>query len=122
MTRFDDRTASVVAQALRVELANDPNIDTAMLEVVERQFNARLSAYREGLDARGPTPTPVRIGLNPLAFANWSDSRTSMTRSHAVPGPGSWGYLVESNDALRASFGAVSLPEELPPSATASHR
>src|SRR3954467_15300324 len=59
---LDDRTASIVARAISESLARDQNIATEMAETAERQFNTRLSAYRDGLAAKGGAPTQVRMG------------------------------------------------------------
>src|SRR5689334_25400440 len=46
---LDDRTASIVAHEIAEAFDRDRNIAAGMLETAERQFNARLSAYRDGL-------------------------------------------------------------------------
>src|SRR5215831_19635557 len=53
---LDDRTASIVARVITEALARDKNIASAMTETAERQFNARLSAYRDGLAAKAGAP------------------------------------------------------------------
>src|SRR5215831_19614297 len=53
---LDDRTASIVARVITEALARDENIASAMTETAERQFNARLSAYRDGLAAKAGAP------------------------------------------------------------------
>lgn len=112
---LDDRTASLVARALSDELLRDPNIAGGMRETAERQFNARLSAYRDGLDARGGAATDVRMGQTLFAFAGAAlagDSADIHTAGALLSA-----YLQEANEALRESFGQVSLPEDVPPSA-----
>src|SRR5881394_3983782 len=49
---LDDRTASIVARELAEALGRDQNIASKMAETAEHQFNARLSAYRDGLAAK----------------------------------------------------------------------
>src|SRR5438270_511527 len=49
---LDDRTASIVARELSEAFSRDSRIAAGMTETAERQFNARLSAYREGLAAK----------------------------------------------------------------------
>jgi hypothetical protein len=86
-----------------------------MLETAQRQFNARLSAYRDGLDARGGPATEVRMGQTLFAFAGaaLSGDATDIHTAGALLAR----YLTEANAALRESFGKVSLPEDVPPSA-----
>jgi hypothetical protein len=112
---LDDRTASIVAHALSDALPRDPNIAPDMLETAERQFNARLSAYRDGLDARGEPGTDIRMGQTLFAFSGAALSGDA-TAIHAA-GALLARYLAEANAALRASFGKVSLPDDVPPSA-----
>src|SRR5215213_7925168 len=69
---LDDRTASIVARAISEALGHDNNIAHAMAETAERQFNARLSAYRDGLAAKAGAPTLIRMGQTLFAFAGGS--------------------------------------------------
>jgi len=117
---LDDRTGSDVAAALAGALRADSEIDPAMVALAERQFNDRLSGYREALNARGGSVgSGERLGRVLLAFA--SDG----ARSAGAPLPRAVellaGYLAEINDALRAVYGVASLPEHLPPSETVGH-
>ena len=114
---LDDRTGSDVASALMAALRADPEIDPAMVALAERQFNDRLSGFREAMQARGgATGVADRLGRVLLSFA--SDG----ARSAGAPLPRAVellaGYLGEINDALRAVYGAATLPEHLPPSET----
>jgi len=114
---LDDRTASVVAKEIAESFARDRNIAAGMLETAERQFNARLSAYRDGLQARAGAPTAIRMGQTLFAFAGGSFKQAS---EHIVrAGELLATYLAEANEALRASFGTAALPENVPPSALA---
>src|SRR5687767_11248040 len=66
---LDDRTASVVARVIAEMMLRDQNVATNMAETAERQFNARLSAYRDGLAAKAGAPTPIRMGQTLFAFS-----------------------------------------------------
>jgi len=115
---LDDRTASIVARELTEAFARDPNIAGEMKETAERQFNARLSAYRDGLAAKAGAPTPIRMGQTLFAFAGGSFRRQDENIDRA--GELLASYLAEANEALRATFGSATLPEHLPPSALAA--
>src|SRR5205085_3770546 len=66
---LDDQTGSAVARQLSDALARDNNVDAAKLEVADRQFNARISAYRDGLDSKASgVPVVVRLGQTLFAF------------------------------------------------------
>ena len=117
---LDDRTASMVAREIAEAHARDNNIAATMTETAERQFNARLSAYREGLEAKAGAPTPIRMGQTLFAFAGGSFRRQdeNIVRAGELLAK----YLSEANDALRASFGTAALPENVPPSALAGRK
>lgn len=117
---LDDRTASMVAREISEAFARDRNIAPDMLETAERQFNVRLSAYRDGLAARGGAPTWVRMGQTLFAFAGGSFKN----RDEHIERAGELlsGYLDTANEALRASFGTAMLPENVPPSALLSRK
>ena len=112
---LDDRTASIVARGISEALGRDNNIARTMTETAERQFNARLSAYRDGLAAKAGAPTPIRMGQTLFAFAGGSFKRQDDNIIRA--GDLLETYLAEANELLRASFGTAALPENLPPSA-----
>jgi hypothetical protein len=112
---LDDRTGSDVVAALAEVLAADTRIETGMQALAERQFNDRLSAYREAFAARGGTVgSGERLGRVLLAFA--SDG----VRSAGAPLPRAAdllaSYVTGANDALRKVYGAANLPEHIPPS------
>ena len=115
---LDDRTGSVVARTLDEAFARDANIATDMLDVAERQFNARLAAYRDVLGARGGGALQPRLGQTLFAFAGGAFRHVddNITRAGALVS----GYLAEANAALRDAFGAASLPENVSPSSLAS--
>lgn len=117
---LDDRTASVVAREISESLQKDPNIAPGMLDTAERQFNARLSAYRDGLAARAGAATGTRMGQTLFAFAGGSFRREDENIIRA--GELLAAYLAEANAALRSTFGAVALPENVPPSALVQSR
>src|SRR5205823_2442674 len=114
---LDDRTASIVAKEISEAFDRDRNIAGGMLETAERQFNARLSAYRDGLAAKAGAPTPIRMGQTLFAFAGGSFKKQddNIVRAGTLLAT----YLAEANTALRDTFGAAVLPENVPPSAIA---
>src|SRR4051812_23185644 len=114
---LDDRTGSIVAHTLDEAFARDDRIATDMLDVAERQYNARLSAYRDVLGARGGAPLETRLGQTLFAFCGAAFRKVDepLLRAGAIVA----GYLTEANEALRDAFGAATLPENVPPSALA---
>src|SRR3954453_23008865 len=58
---LDDRTGSYVARALSEAFTTDDRIGRDRIELAERQYNARLSAYRDALAARVADAAP-RLG------------------------------------------------------------
>ncbi len=111
---LDDRTASLVARAVGDAFERDQRIDRDRRALAERQFNARLSAYRDAMGARG-SESPVRLGQTLLAFSGGSfrEVDTNVRRAGEVLE----GYVKALNEALRTSFGTAALPEHIPPSA-----
>ncbi len=115
---LDDRTASLVAREIAEAFDRDQNIDAGRTDTAERQFNARLSAYRDGLTARAGSATPQRMGQTLFAFAGGSFTRQSDDIARA--GRLLAAYSSQANEALRATFGVATLPEHVPPSEMAS--
>jgi hypothetical protein len=115
---LDDRTASIVAREISESFKRDRNIDPEMVETSDRQFNARLSAYRDGLAAKAGAPTIVRMGQTLIAFAG--GSFTGKDGNILRAGELLEAYLSEANEGLRASFGTAALPENVPPSVAAA--
>ena len=113
---LDDRTGSIVARTVSEAFENDERIDRDRRDLAERQFNARLSAYRDALGARVPD-SDVRLGQTLLAFSGGSfrDIDANVRRAGEVLA----GYEKEANEGLRAVFGIAALPEHIPPSAMA---
>ncbi|MEX2178023.1 MAG: hypothetical protein WD801_04890 [Gemmatimonadaceae bacterium] len=116
---LDDRTGSIVARVLTEAFERDPRIDEERRHLAERQFNARLSAYRDALGAKASGAT-VRLGQTLLAFSGGSfrDADANVKRGGEVLA----GYEREANAALREVFGVATLPEHVPPSAVAGDR
>lgn len=116
---LDDRTASLVARSVTSSFERDDRIDRARIELAARQFNARLSAYRDALSARVADAGP-RMGQTLLAFAGGSfrDVDAQVRRAGDVLA----GYEAEANETLRSLFGVATLPENVPPSAAAAAR
>jgi hypothetical protein len=113
---LDDRTGSLVARALTEAFEEDERIDRDRRDLAERQFNARLSAYRDALGARVPD-SAIRLGQTLLAFSGGSfrEIDANVRRAGDVLGA----YEKEANETLRAVFGTAALPEHIPPSAMA---
>jgi hypothetical protein len=111
---LDDRTPSEVLRALLHRMEKDPHVDDALRDLAERQFDARLSAYRDAFAARGPGAPSLRVAQNMLAFAGGpirGDDPVVIRGAELVSG------LVDmANEALRATFGAAELPEDVSPS------
>jgi hypothetical protein len=111
---LDDRTPSEVFRALVHRMQKDRNVDEGLVELAERQFSARLSAYRDAFNLRGHGSATVRVAQNLLAFSGGpirSDDPAVVHGAELVAR-----YLAESNTALRQSFGAAQLPEDVAPS------
>jgi hypothetical protein len=66
---LDDRTHSDVLRALMQRMDRDPNVDAELRELAHRQFNARLSAYRDAFTSRGHGTPAMRVAQNLLAFS-----------------------------------------------------
>jgi hypothetical protein len=116
---LDDQTGAAVAHAMAAAFDRDRNIGRDRLELAHRQFNARLSAYRDAVGGRVTGATPARLGRTLLAFAGGSFREVDASVARA--GDLLAGYLQTANDSLRAIFGAASLPEHVPPSAITGH-
>jgi hypothetical protein len=113
---LDDKTGSVVARTLADAMARDRSVDASTIEIAERQFNARIAAYRDSLDARSSTiPVTTRLGQTLFAFSGgaFRDAKQDVARGGDLLST----YATEANEALRGAFGTAQLPENLPPSA-----
>ena len=113
---LDDRTSSLVARALTESFERDDRIDHERRDLAERQFNARLSAYRDALGARVPD-SAIRLGQTLLAISGgaFRDVDANVRRAGELLD----GYVKEANDGLRTVFGTAALPEFVPPSVLA---
>ena len=114
---LDDRTGSLVARALGDAFERDDRIGTDRRDLAERQFNARLSAYRDALGAR-VSDVSTRLGQTLLAFSGGSfrDIDDNVRRAGSLLD----GYAKDANEGLRTVFGTAALPENVPPSALAA--
>ena len=115
---LDDRTASLVSATLARALRRDPAVAAGRREVSARQFNLRLSAYADALvEKSGPERTGDRLGRVLLSFAGRRDPTAADVQA---AGGSVTSFLSEASDALRRSFGAAELPEDVAPSAIKS--
>ncbi|HEY9514405.1 MAG TPA: hypothetical protein VIQ74_01905 [Gemmatimonadaceae bacterium] len=117
---LDDRTASLVARSLSEFLVHDPAIAPGKLRVVERQLNARLSAYGEALANREGAGAEWHLGRALLEFAGRRDASEDETVLRGAKLL--IGYLGEANDALRESFGDAVPPEDPAGQVARAHR
>ncbi|MBI3566953.1 MAG: hypothetical protein HY084_01955 [Gemmatimonadetes bacterium] len=112
---LDDRTSSDVVAALAVALRDDPGVAPDLRVLAEKQFNDRLGAYREALNAHGGSVgAGERLGRVLLAFASDGARSAGTPLARAVELLS--GYVAEANQSLRDVYGAAQLPEHLPPS------
>jgi hypothetical protein len=100
---------------LTERLDRDPAVAAEMREVAERQFNARLSAYRDVISSRPGAPANLRLGQMLLAFAGGPIGLGHAEVARA--GEVMTAYMTEANERLRDAFGAAALPEDVAPSA-----
>ncbi len=114
---LDDRTPSEVLRTLVARMERDPMVDGELRELAERQFNARLSAYRDAFTTRGHGTPAARVAQNLLAFAGGPIRADDpvVVRGAALVAE----YLASALETLRASFGTAELPEDVPPSQVA---
>ena len=111
---LDDRTPSEVLRALVLRMQKDPNVDPTLRDLAERQFNARLGAYRDAFTSRGHGTPALRVAQNLLAFAGGpirGDDPVVQRGAELVADT-----IASAGDALRESFGVVELPEDVSPS------
>ncbi len=111
---LDDRTPSEALRALLHRMGKDRNVDGELLELAERQFNARMSAYRDAITSRGGGSASTRVAQNLLAFSGGpirADDPAVQRGTELVRE-----YMTEANAALRETFGAAELPEDVAPS------
>ena len=108
-------TAAEVSAELLTSLAEDPAIAVDLRELAERQFNERLSAYREALHLRGGTVQAAdRIGRCLLAFASDGARTAGTPLAYAIELLERYGE--EASEVLRSTYGEAHLPEDVKPS------
>jgi hypothetical protein len=106
---LDDRTASAVAHELTAEMAKDRNVAAPLIRLAERQFNDRLSAYREMIALRGTAESlPERIGRTLLLMSGAGRMAKDDLERAAIL---SERYVLHASERLRAAFGAATLPD-----------
>jgi hypothetical protein len=113
---LDDQTASDIATAITAAFTIDPHISPDRRPLAERQFNDRVTTYREALQSRGGTIGPAdKLGRMLLAFSSDSARTAGSPLARAIDLM--HGYLVEAGEALREVYGgAPELPEDVKPS------
>ena len=92
------------------------NIAAEMRHAAEQQFNARLRALGQAIDARSsPEPTGARLGQGVAVRGRLDHLRPSadIDRAGAIVSR----YLEQANESLRKVFGTATLPDNVPPSA-----
>lgn len=112
---LDDRTPSLVADALEAALERDPNVAADKVDVALAQFNQRLSAYREQFRVRNPKEALApRLARELLGFS----TAVPRDRDQAIAdGASLMGrFMADAAEALRRAFGEARLPEDIPPS------
>ncbi len=115
---LDDRTHSAVLRALMQRMEFDANVHVDLRELAERQFNARLGAYRDAFTSRGRGSAAMRVAQNLLAFAGGPIRANDPIVQYGEQLVA--GYLVSANEVLRGAFGTVHMPEDVKPSAIAT--
>lgn len=114
---LDDRTPSAVLRALMDRMDRDRNVDSELRELAERQFNARLSAYRDAFTSRGHGSPALRVAQNLLAFAGGPIRGDDPVVQHGASLVEA--ALASANVQLRATFGEPDLPDDVRPSEAA---
>lgn len=112
---LDDRTPSLVADALEAALERDPNVAADKVDVALAQFNARLGLYREAFRARNPKEAVApRLARELLGFSTAvpKDREVAIAEGAMVVSR----LMADAAQALRRSFGEAHLPEDIPPS------
>ncbi len=112
---LDDRTPSLVADALEAALERDPNVASDKVDVALAQFNTRLSAYREAFRARNPKEAVgPRMARELLSFS----TAIPKNRDQAIAEASALLHrlMVDAAEALRRAFGEAHLPDDVPPS------
>src|SRR6478672_11096821 len=111
---LDDRTPSAVLRALMERMDRDRNVDADLRELSERQFNARLTAYRDAFTSRGHGSPAMRVAQNMLAFAGGPIRSGDPVVLHGAKVVTD--LMAMANETLRTSFGTAELPDDVSPS------
>ena len=112
---LDDRTAAELAQAIGAMLERDPRIADDRRDLAAAQFNERLLAYREAFHLRsGPITAADALGRCLLAFASDGARTAGSPLAYAIELLEK--YAAEAGALLTTAYGAVRLPEDVPPS------
>ena len=114
---LDDRTGSAVSRAIVDRAARDAAVAPDRRRVAERQFNIRLSRFRESLRERGGPGLVDRWAAVLVEIA--SGGRAGADARAVAVVQQLWD---ESHEALRELFGVAELPEHVRPSEAASAR
>lgn len=111
---LDDRTHSQVLRSLVRRMEKDPHVDAELRELAERQFNARLSAYRDAFTSRGHGTPAMRVAQNLLAFSGGPIRGADPVVQRGTELVAE--YFASANETLRRTFGEAELPEDVRPS------
>ncbi|MBI2795131.1 MAG: hypothetical protein HYX65_00315 [Gemmatimonadetes bacterium] len=112
---LDDRTASLVAEALELALERDPNVAANMVNVAGAQFEARLAAYREAFHKRSARESQEsRLARELLSFSSAvpGDRERAIREAAGVIAR----QAATAAEALRRAFGEARLPDDVKPS------
>lgn len=110
---LDDRTAAAVAHALVERLHRDRTVAVERVPMAERQFNVRLTRYRDALRERGGGTAAERVAAALLAV---SRGGRPVDRVEARAAELVGGYTEAARERLSACFGVAQLPEHVRPS------
>lgn len=112
---LDDRTSADISAAYGLAMEQDARVAVDRRDLADRQFNERLLAYREALQARGGTLSAAdRVGRCLLAFASDGARTAGAPLAYAIELLER--YADEAAGALRAAYGEANLPEDVKPS------
>jgi hypothetical protein len=112
---LEDRTASLVAHKLTAAMVADRNVAAPRVRLVERQFNERLSAYRDMMQLRGQASQVTERTGRALLMLGGAPRVTADALERAARITAA--YADEANIALRREVGEPTLPPDIRPSA-----
>ena len=113
---LDDRTVSAVAHALVERLHRDRSVAAERVPMAERQFNLRLTRYRDALRERGAGGPSERLASALLAVAGGGHPVATVDpRATALVES----FVAAAREQLRTCFGVAQLPEHVRPSEAA---